>query len=180
MSYGGYVYFIHAVDLGMIKIGYSGNHPDDRFRAIQATSPVRLVLAGYIDGDLDLEHRIHHHFREYRAHGEWFYECAEIWYMIPQSTYPDEPPGYRAKTVWMSVDQIAEELRISPREAWFLTKRLNIPRLDPFKTGRRMARIPRKAFEDAIVKVARARPEDIQAACAWWQKKYGRKALAPA
>ena len=66
-----YVYFIHAPDLGRVKIGYTSD-PDSRLSSMQTGSPCQLVLARLERGNRDLERRLHHRFREKRIHGEWF------------------------------------------------------------------------------------------------------------
>jgi hypothetical protein len=71
----GYVYFIRQQD--KIKIGYSKN-VDARLRQLQTSSPVKLELVGYIEGDQETEKQLHELFDDYRLSGEWFSYSEEI------------------------------------------------------------------------------------------------------
>lgn len=66
------VYFIAAVDAGVIKIGRT-NNIDKRLATLRTFSPVELKLVCTVNYDDGLEKRIHQHLKEYRSHGEWFY-----------------------------------------------------------------------------------------------------------
>jgi hypothetical protein len=74
----GYVYFVLARDCHRVKIGYSSDHPDGRLLACQTASPVTLERLGFLRGGYDLERRLHHKFRRFRAHGEWFYAFPDL------------------------------------------------------------------------------------------------------
>ena len=71
------VYFIQPVVGGFIKIGFSGNVPS-RFRQIQYQCPIPLKLLGVIEGDLNLEYRIHMTAIKERHHGEWFFPKGRL------------------------------------------------------------------------------------------------------
>lgn len=71
------VYVIGAASSNTVKIGVS-NQPDRRLREIQFMSPVALSVLWISPGSYDLERDLHHHFAQYRSHGEWF-------------TFPREP-----------------------------------------------------------------------------------------
>jgi hypothetical protein len=64
-----YVYFITGG--GLTKIGVS-IEVESRMKNLQAGSPVPLTLVGTIRGSWRTEKLIHHLYKEYRVHGEWF------------------------------------------------------------------------------------------------------------
>lgn len=69
----GSVYFLQAVDGGPIKIGFTRGKVAKRLKAIQACSPVELVLIGARkDVGLHVEMALHHRLAADRLHGEWF------------------------------------------------------------------------------------------------------------
>jgi hypothetical protein len=65
----GWVYFLAGA--GLIKIGWARD-VRLRVREVQAMSPVELELVHQVLGSMDLETRLHRHFRGHRRHGEWF------------------------------------------------------------------------------------------------------------
>ncbi len=71
------VYFVEAVGLGLVKIGYSVDIPN-RMKGIRtgeldgSLSGIELRLIGTITGDKFGEHIIHRHFAVFRVRGEWF------------------------------------------------------------------------------------------------------------
>lgn len=71
------VYFIQAGDNGPIKIGIARN-PRKRLRQLQTANPERLRLLGTIDGDLEVERRIHSELEDWRLAGEWFRADEEV------------------------------------------------------------------------------------------------------
>lgn len=71
------VYFIEAVGLDLIKIGYAIDLPK-RFTGMMTTSPAALTLLGVLDGGPKLECAIHEQLAAHRAHGEWFRKTPEV------------------------------------------------------------------------------------------------------
>lgn len=71
------VYFIEAVGLDLIKIGYASD-VGRRFRALQAGSAAPLKLLGTMRGGPQAECALHDKLAEHRSHGEWFRKCALI------------------------------------------------------------------------------------------------------
>lgn len=65
------VYFLHAPDAGVLKIG-SSDDVMKRVKGLQGASPVPLVLLGSIGGGLEHELELHGLFADRRVHGEWF------------------------------------------------------------------------------------------------------------
>lgn len=65
------VYFIEAVDGGVVKIGTTKN-VKSRISTLRVSSPFKLRLLGVIPGGHRCERRIHRVFKDYRASGEWF------------------------------------------------------------------------------------------------------------
>lgn len=73
------VYFIQA-DEGAVKIGWclSGNEKA-RLARLQTGHPARLRIVHLIeDGDRKTEAEMHHRFRKWRLHGEWFRPCIDM------------------------------------------------------------------------------------------------------
>ncbi len=68
---GSFIYFIRAKDNGLIKIGCTYDLKE-RFSQINNNSPVELELLGAINGNVEIEKRLHKRFGEYRIKGEWF------------------------------------------------------------------------------------------------------------
>lgn len=65
------VYFIEAVGLDLVKIGYS-EELIRRFKEIRTSCPVPVRLIGFLDGNRAAEAALHHQYAKYRAEGEWF------------------------------------------------------------------------------------------------------------
>lgn len=70
------VYFIGTPDTA-IKIGVTCS-VSDRFRTIQAHSPVKLEILATRRGGEMLESAYHYQFAEHRLHGEWFEPHPDI------------------------------------------------------------------------------------------------------
>lgn len=71
------VYFIEAVGLDLIKIGYALD-PWTRFTNMMTMSPAPLSLLGVLDGGAKLECAIHEQLAADRAHGEWFHKTPAV------------------------------------------------------------------------------------------------------
>lgn len=65
------VYYVHAPELGLVKIGHAGN-VHKRLTMLQTGSPTRLVLLAVEPGGEKLERERHAQFEQLRARGEWF------------------------------------------------------------------------------------------------------------
>ena len=65
------VYFIEAVGLDLVKIGFARDVAQ-RLTDLQCGSPVALRLLGTIPGGLGMELFFHKDLAEYRVRGEWF------------------------------------------------------------------------------------------------------------
>lgn len=76
------IYFIQAVQGGPIKIGHTANRIRTRLTDIQRMCPIPLQVIGVIDGDEELEGRLHFQFRQHRLHGEWFEPVESILNLI--------------------------------------------------------------------------------------------------
>lgn len=73
----GFVYFIEAAELGLVKIGYATN-VKRRFAVLQTASPVELRLLNAIASDRAGERVIHARFAHLRRRGEWFRSSGEL------------------------------------------------------------------------------------------------------
>lgn len=69
------VYFAHAPELGMVKIGYADD-AEKRFAQLQTASPTRLVLLAIQDGGRAEESALHKRFKSARMRGEWFHYAS--------------------------------------------------------------------------------------------------------
>lgn len=73
---GEWVYFAHCLGTNRIKIGWTGDRPEQRMYRLQGSAQVKLVLA--IAGGLTRERELHDLFFAWRVHGEWFAPCAPL------------------------------------------------------------------------------------------------------
>lgn len=65
------IYFIEAVGLDAVKIGYA-THLESRLMDIQVSCPVPVRLLGTLPGGRGLEQAPHAQLAESRIRGEWF------------------------------------------------------------------------------------------------------------
>jgi hypothetical protein len=102
----GYVYFIRAGIVGLIKIGFSEIYPDSRLAAHQVSSPVELERFAYVYSSLTHEQRLHLRFAHLRERGEWFRPGDDLLEFIRLNTTPwrrrtrgfvDPTPVYRER-----------------------------------------------------------------------------------
>lgn len=99
------VYYVHAPDLGLVKIGYA-EKPQTRFTKIQSDSPTRLVLLAIEAGDLAREAERHEQFADYRHCGEWFrHEGALCEHIKTLEPIVGRPLSLNAKIVAMGVSK---------------------------------------------------------------------------
>lgn len=69
------IYFLKDSANAAIKVGYSSKaEPSLRIASLQTGNPRKLVLIGYIEGDQEMEIKLHERFSEYRTDGgrEWY------------------------------------------------------------------------------------------------------------
>lgn len=71
------VYFIEAVEVGLIKIGVAVS-PERRRAELSEQSPVTLNLLATTPGDIHTERMLHHRFKHLRRRGEWFEAAPEL------------------------------------------------------------------------------------------------------
>lgn len=83
------VYFI--TDGNYIKIGYTKNNVKKRLKQLQTSSPNKLFILGYIEGDKDTEKKIHKMFYNsiIRINGEWFSPTQDILDYINENNLED-------------------------------------------------------------------------------------------
>jgi hypothetical protein len=80
----GYVYFI-SQGVDNCKIGYSTN-PQKRLKSLSTSSPLPLVLIGYLEGSKELEKQMHMKYHSNHLEREWFSLCPEIIDFINENT----------------------------------------------------------------------------------------------
>ncbi|ESQ10959.1 MAG: GIY-YIG nuclease family protein [Thiohalocapsa sp. PB-PSB1] len=73
----GYVYFIEAIGLDRVKIGYSDN-PEKRLKQLSTGSPVSLSIYARVPGNQVMEKEIYQRFLHLRVENEWFHFTNEI------------------------------------------------------------------------------------------------------
>lgn len=85
------VYFIEAVDVGLVKIGCA-NDARARLRELQVGSPCKLELKGvyHVDDAHGLEAGYHNRYAHLHSHGEWFRIDDDLRRLIDDSFGPDE------------------------------------------------------------------------------------------
>jgi hypothetical protein len=74
---GRQIYFIEAVGVGLVKIGYA-NNIERRMLGFQTASAVPLKLLGVAPGGHERERELHELLSDYRHHGEWFRRCRML------------------------------------------------------------------------------------------------------
>ena len=73
----GFVYFIEAVGVDRIKIGYSDN-PEQRIKQLLTGSAVSLEMRATMPGSQTTEKELHQRFAHLRIENEWFNFTDEI------------------------------------------------------------------------------------------------------
>ncbi len=76
-KYTGYVYFIEAIGLGQIKIGFSPE-PEKLLSELWSSSPCELRLLGKIPGDEEELKEIHSALEDLHFKGEWFFSTNKV------------------------------------------------------------------------------------------------------
>lgn len=71
------IYFLHAPELGRIKIGTAGD-VEARLMRIRDGAPLALNLLATCPGDRNIEHKLHKHFAAFRVYREWFVENESL------------------------------------------------------------------------------------------------------
>lgn len=67
------VYFALAPSINRMKVGWTAAEPSYRVFKINQSSPVEVVLIGFVKGKgVKLEKTLHRMFREHHLKGEWF------------------------------------------------------------------------------------------------------------
>lgn len=84
-----YIYFVRMG--AFVKIGITRDVAA-RMKAIQTSSPEKIVLLKIERGTVEDEQRFHHRFRRYRANGEWFALQGWLATFLKDCTGPVEIP----------------------------------------------------------------------------------------
>jgi hypothetical protein len=71
------VYFIEAVGLDLVKIGYTADLTE-RLRKLAPGCPAPLRLLGTVPGGLLIERHYHERLNACRARGEWFHKSPAL------------------------------------------------------------------------------------------------------
>jgi hypothetical protein len=97
------VYFIHAPETGLLKIGFAKD-PLQRLMKAQVDSPTRLILVAVEEGDAVVEAARHAQFADLRVRGEWFRfegEVADFVASLPPYVRPTKRAGDGPLGVWI-------------------------------------------------------------------------------
>jgi len=76
-KYTGYLYFVEAIGLGQIKIGFSPE-PEKLVSELLSNSPCELRLLGKIPGDEEELKEIHSVLEDMHFKGEWFFSTNKV------------------------------------------------------------------------------------------------------
>jgi hypothetical protein len=99
------VYYVHAPELGMVKIGFAGDVAR-RFYSIQTHSPTRLTLLAIEDGDLATEAARHAQFASLRHRGEWFkFEGALVDFVQTLTPAPVKQPSLNQQLIAIGISK---------------------------------------------------------------------------
>ncbi len=71
------VYFIQALEIGDIKIGWA-NNVDARLRALQTANSLTLVIVGIERAPRQRKKELHQQFRAFHKRGEWYYPSPQL------------------------------------------------------------------------------------------------------
>lgn len=123
-----FVYFIKPVGMGgPVKIGCS-YIPLRRLENLMVWSPYPLEIAATVDGDFELEIRLHTRFRHLHSHHEWFHEAPELTEAIERikAGHPIDDAAQLSGVVGKRVRNIDKEWRrrvsYSHRLSWALRR----------------------------------------------------------
>lgn len=109
----GYVYFLHAPSVGLVKIGRSID-VERRLSEVRLISPVPLQLLWYTNGGAAAEARYHQRWAHLREHGEWFRCEHELMVEIEANAIV---------AAWNRARQAARELALSQIDAPLMDQR---------------------------------------------------------
>ncbi len=79
------IYFIEAVGLDLIKIGYTLKVLE-RFKGMLTMSPCPLSLLGTIEGGPQKEVELHAQLAEHWSHGEWYRKSPAVMAVVATAT----------------------------------------------------------------------------------------------
>lgn len=85
------VYFIEAVGLDLVKIGYTADLTE-RLRKLAPGCPAPLRLLGTVPGGLQIERHYHERLAASRARAEWFHKSPALDAVIASLDKPEPPP----------------------------------------------------------------------------------------
>lgn len=110
MGLPGWVYFIEAERVALIKIGWSLN-PETRFEQIALTAPYGLTLLTAKAGSKTDEAAYHARYQHLRVRGEWFKPDRSLRGLVSSLTnhYGPRPwpaPVYFTESEWAHEDAI--------------------------------------------------------------------------
>ncbi len=105
------IYFIQGEITRRIKIGFTKGFIEARLNALQIGSPDKLnIVAAQLGNEKD-EHQLHIKFDQHRSHGEWFFECDEVFDYIEEYCFKD-------KDLIQSVQMLEKQSLITKEEAF--------------------------------------------------------------
>jgi hypothetical protein len=103
-----WVYFIREGNGGNVKIGTTTVNPHSRLRSMQTGNSSDLVLLAAVQGDDDLEKRLHARFAADRIRGEWFTPTVELLAFIDGVSLAHPLPADNGDDAWPFTAEQAE------------------------------------------------------------------------
>lgn len=122
------VYFIEAVGLHRVKIGWTTKPAHERVKALKTSSPCDLLLLGTMPAKDQLaEKLVHERFSSIRIVGEWFEKTAELLAFVehPVMQAVEKPTAVSAYVPKSKLDEWCEQDGRGPSS---LAKALGISR----------------------------------------------------
>jgi hypothetical protein len=133
----GYVYFIEAESVGLVKIGWTGQPPVVRFGLIRGMSPVPLTMLGVVPGGREAEADLHREFRLDRERGEWFRVTPRLRDFIRANAQPC-PPRLPGRAVRWPDQHVRQALSPACLPRWARPASVASRRVTSLPTGRGM------------------------------------------
>jgi len=141
------IYFIEAVSLNLIKIGYTVD-PVKRFMGMLTMSPVPLSLLGSIWGGPQREAEIHAQLEPFRLHGEWFKKVPEVMAVVNTSelSYGNEMLNQVARQRGAALQEYLAKMKrgevVRPTKGKHKRPRSLNPRTEPYEASTPRPRRP--------------------------------------
>ncbi len=117
----GWIYFVEAIGIGRIKVGYTGRRPAIRLSRLKTASPVELRPLGLMRGSRSIEGMIHDHLASCHWRDEWFHAAPLLLDFISEKASPwSSADDIMDRLPLVATDWVEHEVRIGDEiVAWF-------------------------------------------------------------